>query len=166
MRKIFFLLFIVVWQLSSVFAADVAGLRRLYYEAASERSSANKFMQTMKALPVESDPLLLCFKGMAHMIQANYSFNPYNKLSLFTKGKEMLERSVKMDPQNVEIRFMRFCVQTNAPFFLGYSSEVNLDKILILNSWSKITDEDLKNKIRNYMMESEFCTKSEKSLLK
>lgn len=166
MKKLFLFFWFLLCQFYSAFSTDVAELRKLYYEAANERRRADKFMKVMDGMPVDSDPLLLCYKGMAHLIQANFSFNPYNKLSFFTKGKEMLERAVNSDPENIEIRFMRFCVQTNAPFFLGYSNDVDSDKKFILNSLDKISDKDLKSKIIIYMLDTDHCTQTEKSKIK
>lgn len=162
--KLLFFSFLI--QLSTGYAEDVLSLRKLYYEASVKKDSAKRFMDIMNKLEVESDPLLLCYKGMANLIQANYSFNPYNKLSYFNKGKEMLEKSIKEDPQNIEIRFMRFCVQTNAPFFLEYSANVNTDKAIILREWNEIQDKDLKEKIKIYMLESKACTTTEKLIFK
>jgi hypothetical protein len=166
MRKIYILLFLLVWRLPLAFSADVAGLRKLYYEATTDRNSADRFMQLMQEIPAGSDPLLLCYKGMAHLLLANYSFNPRTKLSFFSKGKAMLEKALSTDPQNIEIRFMRFCVQANAPFFLGYNRDLNKDKAVILNGWNEIKDPDLKLKIRNYLLECSACTEAEKSILK
>lgn len=164
MKKLFFLSLLFFWQLTVVFSADVAELRKLYYEAAGERRSADKFMKVMESLPVDSDPLLLSYKGMAHLIQANFSYNPYNKLSYFAKGKEMLENAISADPKNIEIRFMRFCVQTNAPFFLGYSDAISADRTFILQYWNTTADADLKERIKKYMIEFGKCSPKEKSL--
>lgn len=160
--KRFVLLCILTLQLSFAFATDVVYLRQLYYEASTNKASAKKFLEVMERLQVETDPLLLCYKGMATLMQANYSYNPYNKLSYFNKGKEMIEKAVQANPNHVEIRFMRFCVQTNVPFFLRYSKNINDDKLLILNHWSTLTDLDLKQKIKVYMLDSKSCTAKEK----
>lgn len=148
----------------SVCAVDIQSLRQLYYEAASKKESAKKFLVVMEKMNVASDPLLLCYSGMANLIQANHSLNPYTKMASFNKGKDMLEKSITDDPTNVEIRFMRFCVQTNAPFFLRYNGNINEDKQVILKYWSSLTDTDLKEKIKKYMFESNSCTTAEKRI--
>ena len=146
--------------------SDIFSLRKLYYEASDKKDSAEKFLQVMENLDVNTNPLILCYKGMAYLIQAKYSYNPYTKLASFGKGKDMLEKAIVSDPKNVEIRFMRFCVQTNAPFFLGYSNNINSDKLAIMKGWSALIDLDLKEKIKKYMLNSDSCTSSEKTIFK
>jgi hypothetical protein len=164
MKAFLFLIFPVMLYASS--ARDMEMIRRLYYEASEKRDSADKFLHLMKDVKIESSALLLCYKGMANMIQAHHSFNPYHKLSYFNKGKALVEKAILIDPQDVEIRFLRFCVQTNAPFFLRYNSDILPDKAIILKGWGAITDLYLKEKIKSYMLKSTYCTMEEKSNFK
>lgn len=166
MRIILFVLFCFLLQLSVAVNSDIHSLRKLYYEAAIKKVYAEKFLLVMEGLDVKTDPLLLCYKGMAHLIQAKFSYNPYTKLASFSKGKEMLEKAIVSDPKNIEIRFLRFCVQTNAPFFLGYSNNINSDKAMILAGWRYLTDLDLLEKIRNFMLGSNSCSDKEKLIFK
>ncbi len=151
---------------ASAVSYDIYSLRQLYYEAAAKEESAKKFLSVMEKLDDKSDPLLLCYKGMAYLIEAKYSYNPSTKLSSFSKGKIMLEKAIVSDPKNVEIRFMRFCVQTNAPYFLGYNNNISSDKLAIIKAWSPLSDLDLKEKIRKYMLTSNSCTANEKIIFK
>ncbi|MEO7175794.1 MAG: hypothetical protein ABIV51_08000 [Saprospiraceae bacterium] len=153
-------------KLSSAYSYDIHSLRQLYYAAAVNKDSANKFQMVMRGLESNTDPIYMCYKGMANLMQANHSINPYTKIACFNKGKAMLEKAISADPKNIEMRFMRYGTQTNAPLFLGYSSNINADKLAIMNGWSTITDNDLKEKIRKYMMESNLCGTKEKLIFK
>lgn len=166
MRLIFLFFFCLLLKLSIAVAPDTYDLRKLYYYAAANKDSASKFLMVMENLDVKTDPLLLCYKGMANLIQANHSFNPYSKLAFFIKGKDMLEKAIMTDPKNIEICFMRFCVQTNAPFFLGYSMNINSDKLIIIKGWGKLLDLDLKEKIREYILTSSSFSPNEKIMFK
>ena len=84
------------------------------------------------------------------MMMANYVFNPFSKLSYFNKGKKMLHRAIMADAQNIELRFIRFGVQTNVPSFLGYNNYVEKDKAYLKQSLPFISDQNLKNMIVNY----------------
>lgn len=84
---------------ASAVSYDIYSLRQLYYEAAAKEESAKKFLSVMEKLDDKSDPLLLCYKGMAYLIQAKYSYNPGTKLSSFSKGKIMLEKAIVSDPK-------------------------------------------------------------------
>ena len=144
---------------------DLVKLRRMYYNAVDSRASAKVFSNTMKSINAGGDPILICYKGMADLIQASHSYNPYSKLAYFNSGKDLLEKAVKAAPTNIEIRFMRYCVQSNAPFFLGYSGETKNDKKFILDGWRNISDQDLKIKIKDYLLQSGKCTTEEKAKL-
>lgn len=139
-------------------------IRELYYQAAINENAATKFMNTLDKMDVNSNAVLKGYKGMAYMIQANYSWNPYSKLRNFVKGKALLEEAIQKDSRNVELRFLRYCVQSNAPFFLGYRDNLQADKAMILKNWESLPDADLKQRIKEYMSDSDACSPKEKSI--
>lgn len=145
---------------------DLLTVRNLYYKATTSRKDADKFETVMKSATGISPSTLAGYKGMSSMINANYSFNPYNKLSFFIKGKDLLEEAIKVDPKNVELRFLRFCVQTNAPFFLGYSGKIEEDKAMLLANFSGVKDTDLASRISEFMKTSKYCTAEDKVVFK
>ncbi len=160
-----FLLFLIHCCFTAAASPGISEIRELYYRAPFSKESANKFFEVTNALKTEADPLIICYKGAAEVIQAKYYFNPYHKLSYFSKGKQLIEDAFHKCPSNIEIRFIRFCVQTNAPFFLGYNKDINEDKTFILKAWSTINDKDLKERIRSYMKDCNKCTNNEKAIL-
>jgi hypothetical protein len=96
------------------------------------------------------------------MIMAKYVISPINKLSKFKNGKNLLEKCIETDNKNVEIRFLRFTIQCNAPLFLGYYSSLKSDKIFLLNSIPKVKDLQLKNIIISFLKSSSYLTSAEK----
>lgn len=145
---------------------DLLRTRELYYKASAHKDDAEKFSDFLAASPDVEKTLLSGYQGLSYMLSANYSWNPYNKLSFFTKGKDLLNEAIKKDPANMELRFLRFCVQTNAPGFLGYSDMIHQDKAIILAGYSTSKDSDLKYRIKNYLLSSKYCTPEDKLLLK
>lgn len=143
---------------------DIIKLRDLYYQASTDKKASEKFaIATSSASDIEKTTLA-GYSGMSWMIKANHAFNPYNKLSYFFKGKDLLNGAIEADPKNVELRFLRYCVQTNAPAFLAYSGNIISDKTVIINSYSTISDADLKKRIKEYMLNSKDCTATEKRI--
>jgi len=165
MRVAYLLLILLLPHISSAVKPSVIEIRDFYYKAPHCREAAIAFLHLMNNADAESSAILLGYKGVANMIMAHYYYNPYSKLACFMKGREMIEKSVRSDPENVEIRFLRFCVQSNAPYFLGYNHEIQQDKMVILKNWPKIQDQDLKQRIREYMLASNGCTSKEKMIL-
>jgi len=52
-------------------------------------------------------------------------------LKTFNSGKQNIDAALGLDPENVEIRFIRLSVQKNAPSFLGYNSNIKEDSDFI-----------------------------------
>lgn len=144
---------------------DIVKIRELYYKASTNKKDSETFSEKMKTISGIDASLVNGYTGMSYMIKANHSYNPYNKLSFFMKGKDLLDNAITSDAQNVELRFLRYCVQTNAPGFLGYSGKIAEDKKVILLNYHKLKDEDLKKRINEYMQNSKNCSKEEKALL-
>jgi hypothetical protein len=110
----------------------------------------------------EKNSVIIGYGAIAEMIRAKSSISPFEKIRYFKVGRNKLEASIRADYYSVELRYLRFCIQTNIPFFLNYSSNIEEDKRHILNHWSYLTDTDLKQRIKIYMMRSDFCTEIER----
>ncbi len=166
MKISFILLFCINFFFVSASNSDIIKLRQLYYKAIYSKVDSEIFLATMEKIDDINNPLILCYKGMANLLQAKFYFNPYNKIAAFNKGKYLLEKSIILEPNNIEIRFMRFCTQTKTPNFLKYNKDINTDKIIIIKGWSKLVDVDLKEKIKNFFLESNYCNNKEKNIFK
>lgn len=140
---------------------ELKQVRALFFEAASEKTAAVKLAQLMSTVDMEDAPVLICYKGVAEMMQAKYAFNPFSKLSKFNKGKALIEEAIKMDPHNLEMRFLRFSIQTNLPSLLKYDQQIKDDKVFLLNKINNIQDKDLKLKVFTYLSSSKYCTKED-----
>jgi len=137
-------------------------LRKLYYKAAVEEKVNDVFVTKLEELDKGTNALIKGYHGMGWMLKAKYAWNPYNKVAHFKKGKKLLEQAISNDQSNPELRFLRFCVQSNAPIFLGYSGELNDDKTLLITTYPNIKDEDLKQRIRDFMKDCSKLTAEEK----
>src|SRR5690554_4220546 len=121
-------------------------IRTLYEQAAVEKTACEKLIASLN-MDVETNPLLFGYKGSATMMMAQHVSNSFNKLSHFHKGKNMLENAINADRENMELRFLRFAAQTNAPAMLGYRGDIEEDKKLILDGLSASNDLALKKLI-------------------
>jgi hypothetical protein len=162
MRLALLLLFWLISPLLYAASANVVQLRSLYYRANEDKQQAEVFYEKLKGVNEKSEPLLVCYKAMAFLMQAKHSYNPYQKLAKFRNGKNLLEQAIARDPANVEMRFMRFCVQTQVPAVLAYSDQLDADRTFIIKQWPSVPDADLKEKIRTFMLQYGQCSDSEK----
>lgn len=147
-----------------IFAAvpTVSEVRNLYQKAAFESKSCTKIITLLDTYTEKNNALLAGYKACATMMMANYVSNPYSKLSNFKEGKILLEKCIKADGDNIELRFLRFSVQSKAPSFLGYNASIKGDKTFLINSISNLNDSDLKQRIFSFLKNSEHLTPAEK----
>lgn len=144
---------------------DIRVLRSLLYASAESKDSWIQLAKTVEPISQQSKPILLCYRGVSEMMGAKYVLNPMTKLKRFKSGKTLIEKAVKNDPDEMEIRFLRFTVQTNLPAFLGYNSNISSDKKLLLDNVHKLTDPQLRKNILGYLSSSSYCTAEEKKAL-
>ncbi len=109
-----------------------ANLRRHYELAAADKSAGEKFYQLLAEYK-DRDGLVLAYKGASEAIRARDA-SMFNKLTYVQDAAKTFDQAVSIDPQNPEIRFLRFSVESNLPAFLGLSKHVDEDKGLLLNA--------------------------------
>lgn len=143
---------------------SISRVRSLYKVAAEQEEAAQKMLVLLDPYNATS-PQFLGYKASAHMMMAKHTGNPFKKLSHFNKGKEMFTSAIAADKENVELRFLRFSVQSEAPAFLGYQDNLQEDKIVLLQKVPKINDKELKDMIVNYLLISKNLTSAEKESL-
>lgn len=145
---------------------ELTELRALYYQSATDKAAASKLQEMLSKVDDKSSELLICYKGVAEMMQAKYTLSPISKYRRFIKGKEFIESAVALDPENMEIRFLRFTIQTNLPSFLGYNDQITADKKILIKNLDQIDDQPLKQLVTNYLFTSKHMTEKERNHIK
>jgi 1-aminocyclopropane-1-carboxylate deaminase/D-cysteine desulfhydrase-like pyridoxal-dependent ACC family enzyme len=87
------------------------------------------------------------------MKSASLKVTPKDKLEVFKKGKDLLEKAITANKKNTEYRFLRLMIQENAPKILKYSSNINEDATWIKEHYSKCSAEIIQA-IKNYAAQS------------
>jgi len=140
---------------------EIPVLRSLYYKAAVDKDSWKQMAELLSPIDAKSPPILVCYKGVSEIMEAKYVISPWSKLNSFNSGKELIESAVNRDGENLEIRFLRFSVQTNLPSFLNYRDNIASDKAFLINNVNKSDDNELKKSIIQYLCVSRTCTEEE-----
>lgn len=156
MKKTALLVFIffVLNSLSKAKTIDTLGVRTMFYNSVNSSGKTDDFLKYLQASKENEEGIIIGYTGMAHLLLAKHGFNPYTQLKEFYKGRDLLEKAIKTDSKNVELRFLRLSVQSNAPFFLNYNDKIAEDKKMILENYSKLQDTDLKSRIKNFFIDS------------
>ena len=116
---------------------DLDYVRSNYNKAVANKNLCARMIEDLK--PVKSEPLYLAYLGGLQAIWANHVVNPIAKLNTFREGRKNIEKAVLKEPNNVEVRFIRFSIKKNAPFFLGYYSNIKSDKDFLKMHRNEIT---------------------------
>lgn len=119
-------------------------LRQLYLQAATKEEYATLLEKRLNATDIDNEPILVCYKGASQMMQARYSVNPFNKIKYFNSGKILIESAIARDKINVEMRLLRYSVQSHIPSFLGYHENIDDDRTFLKSQTDKIKDAQLK----------------------
>jgi len=165
MKKVLFvgLLFLV----KSTFAKvpSIGEIRVLYEQAVSNEASCNRLIEILSPYNEKNNPLYAGYRASAIMLMAKHVFNPFSKMSYFKRGKGILEKAIKADEKNIELRFLRFNAQTHTPSFLGYDDEIETDKKFLESYFGTIQDEQLKSFLVPYLKKSDYISADKKSQL-
>ena len=167
MKKYYFFLLVLASLQSFGFSEtdNLVEVRKLFYLASENSSESDDFLNKMLLAKDDSLGVYKGYLAMAYMLQAKHAWNPYNKLRFFHKGRDLLEAQIKNHSTSIELKFLRYCIQSNAPFFLGYSSEVESDKNYIVEHYITGLDDDLKWRVKQYFIDSKDLTKEEKKFI-
>lgn len=149
-------LFVLMMTVFNTSAMDPSAttVRIKFHNSTSSEKACKALIRELEPYNEKNNPLLLGYKGGATMLMAKHVFNPFSKLSYFQKGKGMLEKAIQSDYKNVELRFLRYTIQTNVPSFLGYNGDLAKDKIFLIQSVDAIRDAELKKIISAYLKQN------------
>ncbi len=115
-----------------VLYGQVHHLRNLFFEA-TDPVGIEKFYAAAQAL-TEGQMLNKAYKGTATAMYAGTLSSVFSKYAFFKRGKALLEEAVSRDPQQAEIRFLRFAIQSETPSILGYTGNITEDARLIADA--------------------------------
>ena len=142
-------------------------LREMYWRA--EDDVAIRFFYDQAQKEKITDAVVLAYLGVATAMQAQVAEGISDKLRYFSEGKDKIEEAVKLDPNNPEIRFLRFSVQSEVPAILGYRSDIGEDYDLVLyylNAGQYLPSREYCIRMKTFMMASEVLDKNQKNQLK
>ena len=162
--KIYMAIFLLLSTGFSSIEPEIEKVRALYAKAPMDQDACKALINLLKVYD-EDTPLLYGYKGVGTMIMAKHVFNPFKKISYFKDGKAMLEEAIEMEPSNIELRFLRFTAQTQAPGFLGYKQDIENDKYFLLNSIPNM-ESDLIKQVQSFLLKSDYTTETERKQLK
>ena len=151
MRLLLAFLLVNFTNIGSLDRPKVEDVRISFHKASSSEKECRALIDLLQPYHEMNSPLLFGYKAGATMLMAKHLFNPFSKLSYFKKGVKMLEKAIHHDQKNIELRFLRYTIQTNVPSFLNYSKDKDMDRAFLLSSINTLKDPELKKIINAYL---------------
>ena len=130
---------------------SISRVRSLFEQAGIQKSSCITLIKLLEPYNEINFPVLMGYKACGTMLMAKHVPNPFSKLLHSRMGKKLLETIIAVNDKIVELRFLRYSVQTNAPSFLGYNSHIAEDKMFLEKAVPLLNDAFLRNKIYAYL---------------
>ena len=130
---------------------SLSRVRSLFEQANMQKSSCIKLITLLEPYDEINFPVLMGYKACGTIMMARHVSNPFSKLLYFRKGKKMLEAVIELNDKVVELRFLRYAIQTNAPSFLGYNNHIAEDKMFLKKAVPFLNDIVLRDKIDAYL---------------
>lgn len=144
---------ILIFTASFALAQSLDKTRLLYREAPKSAENAKVFLESLKAVTQTDKPVLIAYKGAGLMLEARFA-KMTERLGKVGEAKKWVEKAVKNDPKNPEIRLIRLSIQENVPFIVRYKSNIDEDKKFLIAALPNITDPVVSKMINTYFEES------------
>lgn len=134
--------------LHSEVSVDILSKMRSEFHDLNESELVDQFILRYKGSLEEKN---IPYVAGAITMKAKYVFSPFKKIKHFKHGKKMLEEYILKNSNCIEGRYIRFLVQRESPGILGYKSDMQSDRIFILD---KIGSSDLPSEYRKLIIEN------------
>ena len=141
---------------------NLEDIRILYKKSDGSKENTILLFNKLEAVKTSDGNVLMAYKGASIAMKGRFEKGVKQKSIVFKNGVLLVEDALKNEPNNIEIRFIRLTIQQNSPKILKYKSHITEDKDFILSHYEKIESNKLKNYIRDYILNSNNFTESEK----
>ena len=129
--------------------SDVKDIRKIFLLSSDSQLKCSQLYK-ISSEKVSICPIYHSYNIVSKILESKYLRNPVKKVKVFKENTKRLDSLVASHPKKIEIRFLRYSIQLNAPKILGYTTFVKEDYEFIINNISH-ADEDLKKIITSFM---------------
>jgi hypothetical protein len=136
-------------------------LRKNYNSAVADSKKTDELYEKLKQ-KAESGAVWMAYKGATEGLLAKHAWNPANKVKYLNRAKETLIKAVEKDPQDVEVRFLRFSLYHNVPKMFSDEKLLAEDKqMMVRNLKNSPLPGYMKKTIADFLIASKRLTKEE-----
>lgn len=148
---------------------DISELRKQMLRAINSPKVTDSLYNNLQKTN-QKVPLVMAYFGALEALKAKDSWNPYNKIKFLNLSNKTVLQAVNASPNDIEIRFVRFSIQTNLPHFLGLNKDLDADKNQILHQLKQknygSADKIFVQNMIKFLLNSKQCSSQEISFLR
>ncbi|MCD9574664.1 hypothetical protein [Flavobacterium soyae] len=159
-----FLLSLLLW-INFAVTPDLASIRKMYPDVTKSETNAKEFTEKLAGVSTNDDPVLVAYKAASILLDSKFKDKLKNKIDRFKEGAKLLESTIKIDPDNIEIRMIRLSIQENVPGITGYKKNIKEDKKFITAHYAE-QNGALKNYLKDFVLQSKSFSDKEKQFVK
>ena len=139
MKYILVLLFFVNFSNAQ---SDIKDIRKIFILSTDSYLKCTQ-LNEMTSHKVTISPIYHSYNIVSKILESKYLINPVKKVKVFKENTKLLDSLLVSHPKILEIRFLRYSIQLNAPKILAYTNFVKEDYEFIMKQIS-YADEELK----------------------
>lgn len=141
-------------------------IRELYHIGIEDENNCNKLLAYFETNPpAKSNFILYGYQGANRMVSAKFVNAPVEKYKRFSSGKILLELAISAEPNNLELRYLRYSIQLNSPSFLNYNTNKVEDRKRLISELKNINDQDISHRIKSFLLAQGNLTPKEREQL-
>lgn len=163
MQKIAIMAFALISLCMSPSASQWIQIRTAYRTALTNNNHLSIFESACKTYS-QTDPLAKAYYATALALRARASISPPNKLSLANQAESLLNAAATAQPQNLEIRFLRYTFEYGTPSMLNMKKNMTQDKPMAIK-FAK-SPSPIKDIAIAFLKDCDQLTESEKNALR
>lgn len=150
---------------TAVYGQDlkISDIRKDFKVGHKDEATCKKHLESLEKYA--DTPVERGYEAAYHMFMAKHTGNPLKKMSYFKSGKNMLEKEIESNPDNIELRYIRLCIQYYIPSYLGYKGNIDEDKNFLRDNLYKLSDKHTKELLFNYLKGANMYTNADLNLL-
>ena len=139
-------------------------IRQAYQKAKESRRATDHLAALLKE--EEAQALTWAYEGAVEALKAKFEWMPFNRLAYLAKAQELFKKAVQADPEDLEIRFLRYSIQSSLPSLLMQSYHLKEDRQKIIEQLPESTlNPAFLQAIAAFVRDSGDCSKAEKQAL-
>ncbi|MCS6916242.1 MAG: hypothetical protein RMK52_00930 [Chitinophagales bacterium] len=161
------LILLLWWGARTTEELPVQQLRERYGAVLNKQLSAHQMLDWLRSSGGHR-AIDYAYLGATEALMARDAWNPWTKWEYLQRSMATISRAVAMDPEDAEIRFLRFCIQHYVPAWLGMSDHLQEDRqhiLAALRQQQLAPGDPLRQNIIRFLLESGRCTDAEEQWL-